>query len=373
MDRRDIPKLELSNYGPWLIALRSAAYTYDAIYHFEGNPPTPDNEQDLHTHTLAKHTLIGKIITTIPADILNLLLMPDEQPTQYDILQKLTIQLDTTNASDHICLKQLAEQCQIEEGQTVYEYVKRHETIRAQMIAARFPDIAKTSTTVDFMIDGLKKNPSTAYIGLQLLSLQPKSIKDFVHKYNRIENYRLAMQPSNPWQTATPAHHAYNRTSRQRVPRHFTRHSSTYHPNACRQHIFKGVRRPQHCDTECRDPTHPQHQKASRKKSFPKARVIQEPSFQTQPDQEADDNESDDNETYAADGMFIVDSAAHPTHTSQPNAQHHRRHHTRTPAHLRSPPIPRRPTMGGRIQRRARHPRQTTYYQMDPRDKSAAR
>ena len=66
----------------------------------------------------AKHSPIDKIISIIPADIINLLFMPDEQPTPHDILQTPTAHLETTQISDQPHLKQLTEQCIIEPGHT---------------------------------------------------------------------------------------------------------------------------------------------------------------------------------------------------------------------------------------------------------------
>lgn len=123
------------------------------------------------------------------------------------------------------------------------------------MIAARFLDIANLITTVND-INGLKNNPTTAEIRLQLLSLQPKDTKDFAHKYNRIANYRNALQPTNPWQNTVEQGSLYTATPTLRAPGRATQRYTPYHPNPCRHHMSKGVRMPQHSYNDIRDPTY---------------------------------------------------------------------------------------------------------------------
>lgn len=76
----------------------------------------------------AKHTLNGKITSTVPTDIIDLLLMPDEQLTPHEILQNIKAYLDTTNIIDQLYLKKLFEQCNIKPGQIIYEYIKDMKT-----------------------------------------------------------------------------------------------------------------------------------------------------------------------------------------------------------------------------------------------------
>lgn len=62
------------------------------------------------------------------------------------------------------------------------------------MIAARFPTMCDPITTVDFFINGLRLNPSTSHIGLQLMKLAPKDVKDFSHKLKKIPTYTMPLR-----------------------------------------------------------------------------------------------------------------------------------------------------------------------------------
>ena len=157
-----MPKLDPANYGPWLLALRSAPYTTEASQHITGNPPTPSDADALTSYQKKKHSILGKILSSVPSEILNLLLTPLDDPTPYDLLTKIVTHLDTSNASDHEYLKQEAEQCNYTSGMSLQQYVTAHNTIRTKMMAARYPNISDPTTTVDFLINGLHLNPSTS-------------------------------------------------------------------------------------------------------------------------------------------------------------------------------------------------------------------
>ena len=280
MDKRpEIPRLDPINYGPWMVATRAAAHTIGAIEHISGNPLPPSDPTELKTFHKNKHYLLGKIITSIPPEIANLTLTPTSDPTPYDLIQSVTAHLDTTNASDHKYLKQLAEQAHYQPDMTLEEYIATHEKIRTKMVAARFPDISDPKTTVEFLIDGLRFNSATASIGSQLIALDPTDTKDFVHKFNRLDMYRRSslpktsvmhgdIGPANAFKNRTPSPW-YNRQSR---------HNLLIPKNPCRFHMSRGVHRPRHTDQECNHPAHPRHRYArppTRPKQLHTARLTQ--------------------------------------------------------------------------------------------------
>lgn len=52
-----------------------------------------------------KNNLLGKIITTTPAEIDNVLIGPETEPTPYILFTTIKEHLNTTNANDHRYLK----------------------------------------------------------------------------------------------------------------------------------------------------------------------------------------------------------------------------------------------------------------------------
>lgn len=95
MDLKYTLKLYLSNYSPGILLIRSAACTHDEIDHIYGNSPISENEQDPNSDEHAKHKLFGKILSTISVYKINVLLIPDQQPTPQDVLEKFQTNLDT--------------------------------------------------------------------------------------------------------------------------------------------------------------------------------------------------------------------------------------------------------------------------------------
>lgn len=167
MERRTgVPTLNPENYRPWIVALRSAAPATGIIQQLEGKPNPPQTEAENQTFQPVKYVLLGKIATTIPSQIGNFVLTPTSSPTQDDLVQAITPHLDTANAEDQKYLKQKAEQAHFMPGMTLREYISMHESMRAKMIAARYPEMQDTRPTVKFMIDGLRTNPTTAAIGM---------------------------------------------------------------------------------------------------------------------------------------------------------------------------------------------------------------
>ena len=329
MDKRpDIPRLDPTNYGPWIVATRAAAHTINAIDHITSNPIPPEDTTELTTFHRNKNLLLGKLITSIPPQIANLILTPTSDPTPYDLIQAITSHLDTTNASDHKYLKQLAEQAHYLPDMTLEQYIATHEQIRTRMIAARYPDISNPKTTVEFLIDGLRFNPATAPIGTQLIALDPNDIKDFVHKFNRLNLYRMSTQlrpsplhgdagSSNLIRNSAPSTQWYNRT-----PRRHLAHLAVP-KNPCRFHMSRGVLRPRHTDIECNHPAHPRHRirQPPRAKAYNTARVaLGHPEYGHDMAMDMDDTASpvipDNNCTY------ILDSGAHPSHVTNLSAIH---------------------------------------------------
>ena len=261
MDRRpEMPRLDPTSYRPWIVATRAAANTIDAVYHITSNPQPPQDPLELAMFTKNKNYVLGNLITSIPPEIANLILTPKSDPTPFDLIQSVTSHLDTTNASDHKYLKQLAEQAHFKSTMTLEDYINAHEKIRTKMIAARFPDISNPKTTVEFLIDGLRFNPTTATIGSQLIALDPKDTKDFIHKFNRLDMYRQSSVPESAsihgdLGSTTPIR---TRTAFPWYPRQ-TRFHLPIPKNPCRFHLSRGVQRPRHTDQECHHPAHPRH------------------------------------------------------------------------------------------------------------------
>lgn len=132
-----------------------------------------------------------------------------------------------------------------------------HNNIRTKTIAARYPNISDPTTTVDLLINGLRMNPITSPIGLQLMALAPMDVKNFSHKFRKIATYTtpLRYQPS-PIQALT-----LNGTPHLYTGSLSPLHQQTPYPRPrtfrpCQHHLRKGLEHPQHTDDQCRAPDH---------------------------------------------------------------------------------------------------------------------
>ena len=315
MDKRsDVPKLDTANYGPWLVAIRAAAHTIDCINHITGNSELPQDPNQQTDFQRNKHFFIGKIISSIPPEIANFIITPTSDPTPFELITATTAHPDTTNTSDHKYLKQLAEQTIFLPDMTLSQYVTAHETIRTKMIAARYPSISDLRATVEFLIDGLRFNPVTSTVSVQLISLDPEDVNDFVHKFNRITSYTSFQNPTSTTQgysliITTSVNQDTWRTasSPRRLPRRIS--------NPCRFHQSRGIPHPAHRDYECRYPQHPRHQRKTTTKQYTQARaIVPHAPHITEEAHEHLIISAEDNQPPPC--TYTLDYGAHPSHVS---------------------------------------------------------
>ena len=143
---------------------------------------------------------------------------------------------------------------------SLQQYVTAHNNIRTKMIALRYPNISDPTTTVDFLINGLRLNPSTSPIGLQLMALAPKDVKDFSQKFKKIATYTtpLRYQPS-PHQALTFNGPLPLYADSLSSPNPQTPYPRRRNFKPCQHHLRKGLDHPQHTDNQCRASDHPKN------------------------------------------------------------------------------------------------------------------
>ena len=282
----------------------------------------------------------------MPLHILNLLVTSSDDPSPFDLLNDIKNHVDTDNSLDHKYLKLEAEQCNFEPGMTLDSYVTSHTKIASRTIAAHYPDIKNPTNTVEFLINGLRLNPETALIGLQLHALAPADIKDFTHKFNRMKAYNTPETGSAISLHPSVLHMPFKSHRRPLQPSLYrtSRHQNTARPTEfkpCSHHIRIGVLHPQHPDEECRAPDHSRHMNRGRSTRYaplrssppPRARLVQTipndiaPSHYQEMDNAISQEDSTpleiptfSDELEIMTGWFILDSGAHPSHTPRPTA-----------------------------------------------------
>jgi len=134
--------------------LEATTAANDSAYHLTGNPPTPTDLALLSSRTKHKNPLIAIILSTIPAHIANLIVDPNSDPILHDLLTNIAAHINTDTNNDHKNIKTEADTAHYTIEMALSDYTTLHEKIRTQMIAAKFPNIANPSTTVEFMVEG---------------------------------------------------------------------------------------------------------------------------------------------------------------------------------------------------------------------------
>lgn len=86
-------------------------------------------------------------------------------------------------------------------------YAANHKVIRPSVMTARYPNITKARTTVDFIIAGRSHNLVSAPIGMYMLVRKSTDAKDFIHKYNEFHTFSTpgnqSISSSQAYGTAT--------------------------------------------------------------------------------------------------------------------------------------------------------------------------
>ena len=321
--KSDVPKLDPSNYGAWLLALRALTYNSDSFENLTGDPQPPIDPAALPNSLQKRNYLLGKIIATIPSDISNLLISPDSEPTPFALVTAIKAHFNNLNANDHRYVKCLAEAAHFLPDMTLPDYITAHEKIRAKMIASRYPNISNPTTTVALMIEGLQQNPRTVNIGLQVLSIQPSDMKDFTHHFSRIQAYQditaaIPQALGLPRNQSSEIHdilHILRNTARTAQESHTRSHFR----NPCKFHLSKGVRNPRHTESQCRDPLDPRNPQNCNLVRLSSARATQSIDDDTLighlQNMAANAPTEDNNDT---ESTFIIDPAADPTHLRKP-------------------------------------------------------
>eukprot|EP00737_Agarophyton_chilense_P002949 gb/GEZJ01003408.1/.p1 GENE.gb/GEZJ01003408.1/~~gb/GEZJ01003408.1/.p1 ORF type:complete len:303 (+),score=23.34 gb/GEZJ01003408.1/:2320-3228(+) len=240
---------------------------------------------------------------------------------------------------------------------TIEDYFIKHNSLRARMIASQFPNITDETTTVEFMIEGLRFDPDSIGNGRQLLAINAPTVKDFLHHFHRLKSYNMPA-PSQPTSTIyqkitspfqIPRQPFYQTSPPPRRPQYNAGPAPPNLPHAYRPYSFHqqfmGVLQ-NHTDAQFRDTRHPNFNRpGATAKAEPNANHIiaynnqdQAPYMNSDPrtlspvipynwaygarpmDPQASeqDHQIEQRGENNVKGIFTLDSAAHPTHIHKP-------------------------------------------------------
>ena len=124
-----IPELQGANYAPCYLSIQTYAATIEASDHLTSNPPRPDDIQHLKTYENKQNRLLSALLSSVPMEILGLLLVPHETPTPYDLIQQIVARINRSTKEDHQFLKIEAESIELENAK-IGEYQTHHLKVR---------------------------------------------------------------------------------------------------------------------------------------------------------------------------------------------------------------------------------------------------
>ena len=157
-----LPHLQGANYAPWNLALRMYAFEIDATEHLSGNPQVLHEAVERKQHETKQNRLLGAVLSNVSMDILGLILAPEETSTAHELISKIINHINQNTKEDHKFVVEAEIITLDPDG--IDEFIDKHLEVRQKMVAARYPSIMDETTTIDFLLAGLKKQSAFTLI-----------------------------------------------------------------------------------------------------------------------------------------------------------------------------------------------------------------
>ena len=158
----ELPKLTERNFVQWKAALEDILTEHELNpiitpgFTMQPEPSTADNSFYHKAFPSCRRMITASLETEI-SDLLPVTLYSETPANIVTYLQDL---LQVSYISQHAILQKEARSIKLIGDLSIKYYVHKHRTHRARMIAAEYPHILHESTTVKFMAEGLRENPS---------------------------------------------------------------------------------------------------------------------------------------------------------------------------------------------------------------------
>lgn len=227
-----LPALTKNNHAKWKYSIEAFAAENGITDHLK-KVEIPQQRGD-RANLLNQKAHIGRlIISTLSPDIITALGEVIVTKNPFEMFQHIEDYFAAEcTPEEHESLRRKAQAIRIKMGESIEDYVQRHNKLRQEMIRAKYPNIKDESTSVLFMIRGIQARPSIEPNVPLLLMQKIKSSKDLMAALDvlgTVEQPRPRRRPIQRWSNAP-----YNPVS-----------SSEYHlnsqspPQAGRSH-FRG-------------------------------------------------------------------------------------------------------------------------------------
>lgn len=158
-----LPQLTTKNYRTWKISITAFADEHELEQFITGKPTVPTEPTQLKAHKKKRGQAVRLLISTISQDFMNSIGIDFLEKEPFEMMTTIQGYFDQEQSPiAHENLRNRAELLQIKVKETIEEYFTRHQQLRNDMKQAKFPNIDAETTTVQYIIRGLKARPQIA-------------------------------------------------------------------------------------------------------------------------------------------------------------------------------------------------------------------
>lgn len=196
-----VEKLSYSNYTFWYMSLRLAAAVYRCEEHIVSDPPPPADPEGKDSHRRAAAQAWLLLTQSVPEEIRHQLSIDDLSSTPHTICEKLKQVVLSRPENSRVFLLSRAQNLILRKGDSMSDYLAKHDDIRQRMILVDHIKEDDEATTILFILCGLRQNPDYAEVCSSLSvksAASTLSLASLKHDLLREEQYLTAKSEPGP-------------------------------------------------------------------------------------------------------------------------------------------------------------------------------
>lgn len=154
--------------------MKTSVATLNSIDHITGSLSLPVHITPIADFINKKRTIRTVVLSADFAEMLNFL-STSADPSPKDPFDAVLAHFKTSTGIYHKYLNLEAENLRLEPGTSLDDYVKRHNSSRARIVASQFFNSGDGTTTVELPVESLRHKSKTTDIGRQPLTISFQS------------------------------------------------------------------------------------------------------------------------------------------------------------------------------------------------------
>ena len=187
MEHTRLPTLSPANQRVWKRTLQAIAADLNLAPHLDPSTTAPADPNEFAKFKVDQERLCLLILASTPESITTRLSDDALTSPPYLLTSHILNQIKDSVSLPHELLEERARSITLDPGMELDAYLAKHDAMRIEMRNAHYPGIDSESTTIKFLLLGLRHNPDyrTAH---DLLTLDPPThISDVIIRLRRME------------------------------------------------------------------------------------------------------------------------------------------------------------------------------------------